>query len=170
MKPKEIESKAYDVLKAYVAHRLPEATLEPVMNKKRGQEDSVGDAILWWRQDSYHIEIKASAHDIDSNIRFAHQTIGKAKGQALIVALISKLSTNHPEVRFINLAAYSEAMIVEPTFILRKSDIDTDSPELADLLEKAPSSPCDFSFLFGKKVAQFTYPNNPKVQKRGKTV
>ncbi len=80
----------------------------------------------------------------------------------LIVALITKLSTPNPEVRFINLADYSSKMIVEPKFSLRKMDIGEYTGDISTLMDDNRLKGCDFAQLLSCTIGQFTYPNNPK--------
>lgn len=156
--PKKVEEEGYKFLKSYVETHFPGATLTPTMNKGRGENRGIADAVLDYDGKKVHIEIKASSEALRTNIRFTHQTISKAIGQDLIVALITNLANPaSTEIKFFRLGAVQESIIVEPHFIVQKSSI-TDRTDTLSTLLQGKVIPLSLSALLktevGKHVAK----------------
>lgn len=120
---KAIELKGCEALERYVAEYLPGATLMRTMNKGRGASDGMADAILTLDGKTFHIEIKASSGKAGTNVRFTHQTISKALGHDLIVALVEQVA--EPEKTSLSFFRLGEVKTlgVEPHFIVQQAGI-----------------------------------------------
>lgn len=151
---KKIEAEGFEHLKRYVESHFKGATLESTMNKGRGKNSGIADAILEYNGESVHIEIKASSKALGTNIRFTHQTISKAIGHDLIVALITNIANpDNIEINFFRLGAVQEFIIVEPHFIIQKKSIANRTTSLPALLQ-SKAIPLSLSRLLNTKVDQ----------------
>lgn len=120
---KELEARAFGLLNAYIQERFPGAVLENHCNKGGGKNEVIGDAIMRYEGRAYDIEIKASTKEPVGNIRLTHQTVTKASGKDVIVALISWLGTDQPTFEFFKLTDVVAELKVEPHFFIMKKHV-----------------------------------------------
>jgi len=149
MKPKEIEDKAIKALGRYVEETMPGWTM-----KKATAPNNIGDVILEGEKTVLHVEIKSSAKELDSNIRFSHQTIAKAQGKRLVVAMISHVKTKNPQFAFFELSSVMKDMLVEPTFIIKKTKARQKQTSLPDLVATHETPRCNFDALLTSTVGE----------------
>jgi hypothetical protein len=131
---KKLEFEAFGLLESYLQERFPGCVLENQLNKGGGQNGVVGDAILRYAGKSFDIEIKASTKELVGNVRITHQTVTKAIGKDVIVALISKLGTGTPTFEFFRLTDVVENLAIEPHFFIMKKHTKTQIRPLASIL------------------------------------
>lgn len=121
---KKKEAAGLKWLKQHLEKRLPGAFVEDATNKRVHNKNAVGDAVLHFNKKRFDIEIKVIGKGIPTNIRFTHQTVTKARGKDLIVALIYEFDEpRKTQVRFFRLGSAANAFQVEPHFILQKRDL-----------------------------------------------
>lgn len=133
-KAKQLEEVAFNLLVPYILERFPGAVLENHCNKGSGNSEVIGDAIMRYEGRVYDIEIKASTKAPNSNVRIAHQTVTKARGKDVIVALVSMLGTDKATFEFFRLTDVVNELIVEPHFLIRKKQASSKMQPLASLL------------------------------------
>ena len=131
---KKLELEAFGLLETYLQERFPGCVLENHLNKGGGHSGVVGDAILRYEGKSFDIEIKASTKEPVGNVRITHQTVTKAIGKDVIVALISKLGTGTPTFEFFRLTDVVENLAIEPHFFIMKKHTKTQIRPLASIL------------------------------------
>ncbi|MDM0070668.1 hypothetical protein [Variovorax sp. J31P207] len=158
---KKLESEAFTYLQAYIQERLPGATLQPTMNKGRGSNNPhIADAVLEHEGRTYHIEIKASSKKVGHNIRFTHQTVTKAVGKDVIVALIANVETGSPSFEFFRLSDVAQSLCVEPHFLVAAKHTKNKSQPL-DTILTLPGAALDVSSLLDSSVRDHTNLRNP---------
>ena len=158
---KKLESEAFTCLQAYIQERLPGSALQPTMNKGRGNSSPhLADAVLEHEGRTYHIEIKASSGKVGHNIRFAHQTVAKAVGKDVIVALISNVGTGAPAFEFFRLSDVAQSLCIEPHFLVAAKHTKDKSQPLGSLL-KLPDAALDVSTLLDSSVRDHTNLRRP---------
>lgn len=150
---KEVEMKGYDALAYYIEKEFPHADLTPTMNKGRGSSEGIADAILEIDGVKHYVEIKASSKTIGTNIRFTHQTMAKALGHEVIIALISNLANGPGDIAFFRLSDVAEAITVEPHFIVPHASAKAIKSGLHSLLAE-PAGKLDLSKQLCSTVAQ----------------
>lgn len=161
MLPKDLELQAFEHLQVYLQARLPGCSLHPTMNKGRAVGNPhLADAVLEHEGRTYHIEIKASSNKIDHNIRFAHQTVTKAIGKDLIVALISDLGTGSPTFEFFRLSDVAQSLRLEPRFLIAAKDTRSKRQPLETLLTM-PEAALDVSNLLDSPVRKHMNSSTP---------
>ena len=158
---KKVEAKGYEYLVRHVRENCPGAILTPTMNKGRGKNVGIADAVLNYDDDKkVHIEIKASSKALGTNIRFTHQTIAKALGHDLIVAIIDNLANQEEtKIRFFRLGAVQESILVEPHFIVQKASVASRTDTLRALL-KSKAIPLSLSELLKTEVGKHVGPQD----------
>jgi hypothetical protein len=125
---KDIERRGFELLKKHLAKELGDDFCI-------GKSD-VADALLKYRGNEFHIEMKASTGALDHNIRFAHQTVTKARGKDLIVALVSNLdNARKRSFEFFRLGALKRYIEVEPRFIVKKKRAERHADTIKRVLE-----------------------------------
>ncbi|RYH62448.1 MAG: hypothetical protein EON54_09310 [Alcaligenaceae bacterium] len=153
---KQLEQEAFGHLERYLKEQLPDCVLENHMNKGGGHSDVVGDAILRYRGKCLDIEIKASSKEPNGNLRLTHQTVTKAIGRNVIVALVSKLATGKPTFEFFRLTDVVENLRVEPHFIIMKKHTNSKMLPIPALLE-LPDAKLDIEVQLNSKVRSYMH-------------
>ncbi len=150
---KAVEAQAYRFLARYVEEKLPGASLKPTMHKGKGESEGIADAVLEYDGQKVHIEIKAcSKKAFGTNIRFTHQTIAKAQGHDLIVALITNVADpEKTSVTFFRLGAVQDSIIVEPHFIVQYPQTTGHHASL-DTILRGETAPLNLSSLLDTAV------------------
>lgn len=148
---KKKEAAGFRWLEAYIRRKLPGASLTATMNKSRECAEAIADAVLNYGNKQYAIEMKVIGKAIPTNIRLTHQTVSKARGKDLIVALLYNFDTRHKEVKFFRLGAMTDSIQIEPHFIVQKGALNKrgalhNMDALVDMLIDDPV-PLDFSSL-----------------------
>ncbi|RZL65963.1 MAG: hypothetical protein EOP81_02300 [Variovorax sp.] len=151
---KQLEQEAFRHLESYLKEQFPGCVLENHMNKGGGQSDVVGDAILRYQEKCFDIEIKASSKEPSSNVRLSHQTVTKAIGRNVIVALISRLATEKPTFEFFRLTDVVENLRIEPNFIITKKLTNSKMLPFASLMD-LPDAKLDIEAQLNSKVRSF---------------
>lgn len=158
MTNKILEQKAFHQLEVYIGDNLPGAVLSDTMNKGKGKgmHPAIADAVLEYGGKVYDIEIKASSKKAYFNIRFTHQTMTKAIGKDVIVALISYAGTDQVSFEFFRLSDVASHMIIEPTFLVaKKNTVAYTHPALPTILA-LPAKTVDVEFLLNSQVVTYT--------------
>lgn len=135
--------------------------MQPTMNKGRGNiNPHIADAVLEYEGRTYHIEIKASSKKVGHNIRFTHQTVTKAVGKDVIVALVSDVETGSPSFEFFKLSDVVQDLCVEPHFLVAAKHTRNKSQPLDKILT-LPEATLDVSNLLDSSVRDHTSLRNP---------
>jgi hypothetical protein len=153
---KTLEQVAFTMLEKFVKERFPGASMRNTMNKGSVSRSDVADAVLTLGGRDYLIEIKASTKKPSSNLRFTHQTVTKAIGKDVIVALISQIATGDPTFEFFRLSDVVDQMIIEPAFLIPKTRTKAQVQELGDILE-LPDAVLDVTRLLDSPVRDYTH-------------
>lgn len=155
--PKGIEQRAFQKLKEHLEKSLNDSKkfdLEFVGNRGRREGSGIADAILTYDGKVIHIEIKARSGPIGTNIRFTHQTITKALGHNLIVALVSELNTkDEPVFNFFSLGSVQDNITVEPHFIIQRTKISEEQELALQQVLKNEGAPLSLDELLVTKIS-----------------
>jgi hypothetical protein len=151
---KALEARAFSLLEAHLQARFPGAVLENHCNKGGGHSHVIGDAIMRYQGRAYDIEIKASTKEPVGNIRLTHQTVTKASGQDVIVALISWLGTESPTFEFFRLTDVVADLKVEPHFFVMKKHVKAKVQPLDSILT-LPAAKLDIETQLDRTVRSY---------------
>lgn len=148
---KKKETEGFKWLQNCIEKKLPNALLRSTMNKGSGASGAVADAILKYRNKEFDIEIKVIGGEIPTNIRLTHQTVTKARGKDLIIALLYNFDNpEKTDVKFFRFGSVVGKIQVEPHFIVQKRDLTQDVLGYIDALDgmlKSDPIPLNLSCL-----------------------
>lgn len=147
---KDKESEGIKWLQKRIKEMLPKASFHQTANKGRDtKRNDIADAILTYEGKQFPMEIKVIGKSIPTNIRFTHQTMTKALGKDLIVALIYNFDNSEKTgVKFFRFWSLAKAncILIEPHFIVQKQFLNQlqalqDIENLSDMLDNVPAFP-----------------------------
>jgi hypothetical protein len=129
---KQIEEDGLKVLRRHLIERLgvSESDIEDTRNKGRTTGQLGCDLVLHHDGSEYFIEMKTFSREVQTNIRFAHQTVASFHEEGLLhqllVALVSNLEAGAEcaKVQFFRFGDVSaKDILVEPHFIIQRKQL-----------------------------------------------